>query len=310
MSDENSIPTRDPLTGKKRSAREMMALREAAGIEHPGGEKAHAAEQAPAEVAPPPPEAVAEVAAAPPAEVAAPLAPESHAPVAPTPEIKVPSHDPGTGKKLSAREKMALREKLLAEGVVPEAAAPTGPAAPAAVPQAPAHPVKPPPPKPTFAPFPDETPVELSPEQTAEAAAFEQRFGEAITGKGLSGDYLRLSVAAAHIADVADFARERGYNYPTEIIGSDLIGSEKLRVSYVLTNIPDMRRNLVLQVAVPREDPRVPTVSGVYQGADWPEREAYDLLGIIFEGHPDLRRIMLPDEWEGHPLRKDYSFID
>jgi NADH-quinone oxidoreductase subunit C len=62
----------------------------------------------------------------------------------------------------------------------------------------------------------------------------------------------------------------------------------------------------VLKVHLPREDPRVPTVEGVWGVANWHEREAYDLLGVVFEGHSDLRRILLPDDWTGHPLRKDW----
>ena len=59
-------------------------------------------------------------------------------------------------------------------------------------------------------------------------------------------------------------------------------------------------------VRVPEDDPRVPSLEGVFSGMDWLEREAYDLLGIRFDGHHDLQRILLPDDWEGHPLRKDY----
>jgi NADH-quinone oxidoreductase subunit C len=65
-------------------------------------------------------------------------------------------------------------------------------------------------------------------------------------------------------------------------------------------------RRLRLLVRLAGDDARVPTLSGVFRAANWAEREVYDLFGIVFEGHPDLRRLLLPDDWEGHPLRKDY----
>ena len=64
---------------------------------------------------------------------------------------------------------------------------------------------------------------------------------------------------------------------------------------------------LVVKVVVPKSNPVVKTVSDVWAAAEWHEREAYDLVGMTFEGHPDLRRILLPEDWEGHPLRKDYK---
>jgi NADH-quinone oxidoreductase subunit C len=72
----------------------------------------------------------------------------------------------------------------------------------------------------------------------------------------------------------------------------------------VLTAAPP--RRLRLKVRVPGSDPRVPSVVSLYAGAGWPEREVFDLFGISFERHPDLRRILTPDGWEGYPLRKDY----
>lgn len=63
---------------------------------------------------------------------------------------------------------------------------------------------------------------------------------------------------------------------------------------------------LRLKVAVPGSDPRVPTATGVFACADWLEREVWDLFGIVFDGHPGLTRLLTPDDWEGHPLRKDY----
>jgi NADH-quinone oxidoreductase subunit C len=79
----------------------------------------------------------------------------------------------------------------------------------------------------------------------------------------------------------------------------------RFHVIYQLTSI---KKNLSIQVRVPvpATNPVVPTVSGVFASANWRERELWDMFGIRFEGHPDLRRILMPADWEGHPLRKDY----
>ncbi len=67
-------------------------------------------------------------------------------------------------------------------------------------------------------------------------------------------------------------------------------------------------RKLILKVLLNRQEPRVPTVETVWKMANWHERECFDMFGVIFEGHPDLRRILLPFDWDGHPLRKDYVY--
>jgi len=79
----------------------------------------------------------------------------------------------------------------------------------------------------------------------------------------------------------------------------------RFHVIYQLTSIA---KNLSLQVRVPvtGADPVVPTVSGIFASANWREREIWDMFGIRFDGHPDPRRILMPQDWEGHPLRKDY----
>ena len=68
------------------------------------------------------------------------------------------------------------------------------------------------------------------------------------------------------------------------------------------------RHEMLLKVRVSRDAARVPSVTGIWGGANWHEREAYDLFGIVFDGHPDLRRIMMTEDWSGHPLRKDYVY--
>jgi NADH-quinone oxidoreductase subunit C len=67
------------------------------------------------------------------------------------------------------------------------------------------------------------------------------------------------------------------------------------------------RHGIVLKVEADRTSPSVPSVEGIWKAANWMEREVYDLFGVAFPGHPDLRRVLLPDDWEGHPLRKDYQ---
>jgi NADH-quinone oxidoreductase subunit C len=79
----------------------------------------------------------------------------------------------------------------------------------------------------------------------------------------------------------------------------------RLHVVYELTSMT-YRRRIRLEVAVGIDDPHVPSAVATYPTADWHEREAWDMFGIIFDGHPGLTRIMMPDDWEGHPQRKDY----
>jgi NADH-quinone oxidoreductase subunit C len=67
------------------------------------------------------------------------------------------------------------------------------------------------------------------------------------------------------------------------------------------------RQQVVVKVSVPRARPRLPSAAALWKNANWLEREQYDLLGVVFEGHPDLRRLLLPDDWVGHPMRKDYA---
>ena len=80
---------------------------------------------------------------------------------------------------------------------------------------------------------------------------------------------------------------------------------KRLHSVYHLTSMT-FRRRIRLEVEVPVDDPHVPSVTSVYPTADWQERETWDMFGIIFDGHPALTRILMPDDWDGHPQRKDY----
>ena len=83
-------------------------------------------------------------------------------------------------------------------------------------------------------------------------------------------------------------------------------GNGSLGVTYHLHSMKHNHK-VVLKTEMPITNPRCASVEAVWKTANWHEREAYDLFGIIFEGHPDLRRILLPDDWVGYPLRKDYK---
>lgn len=80
----------------------------------------------------------------------------------------------------------------------------------------------------------------------------------------------------------------------------------RLQCVYHLYSYPH-RHELAVKVDLPRESPRVPSVATLWRSADWMEREQFDLLGVLFDGHPDLRRLLMPDDWIGHPMRKDYG---
>jgi NADH-quinone oxidoreductase subunit C len=91
------------------------------------------------------------------------------------------------------------------------------------------------------------------------------------------------------------------------ISGVDYPKEERIDVVYHLTSLKH-RHWIVLKVQLPRSGPRMATVESVWPTANWHEREAYDLFGVVFEGHSDFRRILLPDDWAGHPLLKDWEW--
>jgi NADH-quinone oxidoreductase subunit C len=121
---------------------------------------------------------------------------------------------------------------------------------------------------------------------------------------------ITITVPREQIVAVATFLRddaELKYNYLSDLVGNDWPErAARFEVNYHLYSMEHFTR-LRLKVLVPEENCVCPTVTGVWGTANWHEREVFDLFGIVFDGHPDLRRILLPVEWEGHPLRQDYE---
>ncbi|PKK34669.1 NADH-quinone oxidoreductase subunit C [Siphonobacter sp. SORGH_AS_0500] len=120
-----------------------------------------------------------------------------------------------------------------------------------------------------------------------------------------------LTVRPESLVPICEFLRndERTYFDSLSCLTALDNGTDTFEVAYNLFSIP-YEHALCLKVKLPRQEgtpPAVNSVSEIWRTANWHEREAYDLMGIHFEGHPDLRRILLPEDWEGHPLRKDYT---
>ena len=117
-----------------------------------------------------------------------------------------------------------------------------------------------------------------------------------------------LYVPADRLVEVCTFLRddpELQFTMLASVSGVDYLPRDpRFEVVYHLLSIPKNAR-FVLKVEVREEDPKLPTVTGVWPTANWLERETYDFYGIVFTGHPDLVRILLPEEWVGWPLRKD-----
>lgn len=98
------------------------------------------------------------------------------------------------------------------------------------------------------------------------------------------------------------------FNYLIDLCGVDYLPKKDNRFEIVYHLYSIKRRHAIrLKAEVPENDPAIDSVTAIWAGANWHERECYDMYGIAFTGHPDLRRILMPEDWEGHPLRKDYD---
>lgn len=142
------------------------------------------------------------------------------------------------------------------------------------------------------------------------AARLEQQFGEQITASLPDDRHPRVHTTAANWRRMAEYLRQDpdlAFDWLACLTAVDYVTDDQLCGVYELRSTKHGHW-FAVKVYVDRSDPRIPSVMDLWPAADWHEREAYDLMGITFEGHTDLRRILLPEDWEGHPLRKDYVF--
>ncbi|MGB7239309.1 MAG: NADH-quinone oxidoreductase subunit C [Rhodococcus sp. (in: high G+C Gram-positive bacteria)] len=150
----------------------------------------------------------------------------------------------------------------------------------------------------------------IADELTATLAAAGTAFDDAIESAVVFRGEMTLHVRREHLLQVATDLRNEpglrfemclgvnGVHYPQNT-------GRELHASYPLLSITHNRR-VRLEVSVPESDPHIPSLVGIYPTNDWHERETYDFFGIQFDGHPSLTRIQMPDDWVGHPQRKDY----
>jgi len=148
----------------------------------------------------------------------------------------------------------------------------------------------------------------MTPTQICER--LKQRFGEAITGSLPADKHPRVHTTAEHwrpIAELLRYDQDMAFDWLSCLTAVDYPANHQLCAVYDLRSTGRGHR-FAVKVFVSREQPTIASVADLWPAANWHEREAFDLFGIVFDGHPDLRRILLPDDWEGHPLRKDYVF--
>jgi NADH-quinone oxidoreductase subunit C len=149
----------------------------------------------------------------------------------------------------------------------------------------------------------------MTPQEIADAVKAE--FKDAVLAAEPAARVPSIKIAPAAWPDVAVFLRDKiGLNYLVCLTSLDR-GTE-LEAVYTLERLglkaEDSKRfGISVRILVPRDEPKLPSVAHVWRTADWHEREAFDLMGLLFEGHPNLVRILCAEDWEGHPLRKDYK---
>ncbi len=137
-----------------------------------------------------------------------------------------------------------------------------------------------------------------------------ERFGAEALKTTEFRDNRRVHVGADKLYAVMEYLKQScGFDMLVELSAADYLhypnATDRFGVWYILLNTSDGQR-LIVKTFTNDPEPSVPSVYPLWRGADWMEREVYDMYGVIFQGHPDLRRILMPDEFTGFPLRKDY----
>src|SRR3954467_14008987 len=135
------------------------------------------------------------------------------------------------------------------------------------------------------------------------------RFGERIGPLAPANKDAFLLVQAADVPEICLFLKQDpdlSFDCLMNLSTVDWPKKNQIEVVYHLWSYPK-RHAFILKVQLDRAQPQIATLEPVWKAADWLEREQFDLMGVVFEGHPDLRRIMMPDDWVGNPLRKDYA---
>jgi len=148
--------------------------------------------------------------------------------------------------------------------------------------------------------------AEGTPEAKAFLEALRVKVGDAIVEARTRGREVVMQVRPDRTVEVAQALSDMGLEYLDCLCGVDWIAQNHLEVVYNVSSLSHPVK-VEMKVFLPRDDSRVGTVVPIWASANWHERETYDLFGVVFEGHPDLRRILLPEDWMGYPLRKDYE---
>ena len=140
-------------------------------------------------------------------------------------------------------------------------------------------------------------------------SALQERFPHGVLGKAEFRGDITLQIDSASLVAVCRYLRDEpalGYNVLVDIGAVDYSPQEPRFALFYIVYALVQNTRLRLKVLLHGAEPVAPSISGIWPSANWPEREAFDMMGIGFEGHPDLRRILMPADWEGHPHRKDY----